>query len=72
MKYFLKKLLGQEIFRSMVSWATIFFFFGKSVNPLALLPTCLMYASYLKKSGLTSRGGLGSNASKITCLIASN
>ena len=25
MKYFRKKLLGHEIFRSMVSWATIFF-----------------------------------------------
>ena len=25
-KYFLKKLLGDEIFKSMVSWATIFFF----------------------------------------------
>ena len=25
MKYFLKKLLGHEIFRSMVSWATKFF-----------------------------------------------
>ena len=25
MKYFLKKLLGHEIFRSLVSWATIFF-----------------------------------------------
>ena len=25
MKHFLKKLLAHEIFRSMVSWATIFF-----------------------------------------------
>ena len=25
MKYFLKKLLGHEIFRSMVSWATKYF-----------------------------------------------
>ena len=32
MKYFLKKLLGLEIFRSMVSWATNFFF-EKSIKP---------------------------------------
>ena len=30
-KYFLKKLLGHEIFRSMVSWATNFFFFLKNL-----------------------------------------
>ena len=36
MKYFLKKLLCHEIFRSLVSWATKFFFgkFVKSSGPL--------------------------------------
>ena len=34
MKYFLKKLLGHEIFRSMVSWA-MEFFFEKFVKPSA-------------------------------------
>ena len=32
MKYISKKLLGHEIFRSMVSWATIYFF-KKFVSP---------------------------------------
>ena len=35
MKYFLKKLLGHEIFRSMVSWATNFFW--KTSKTLRLL-----------------------------------
>ena len=33
MKYFPKKLLGHEIFRSMVYWATDFFFLEKFVKP---------------------------------------
>ena len=33
MKYFPKKILGHEIFRSMVYWATDFFFFEKFVKP---------------------------------------
>ena len=43
MKYFLKKLLGHEVFRSMVSWPTTFFFekFVKTTGPP---PTYLMYA----------------------------
>ena len=55
-KYFSKKLLGHEIFRSMVSWATNSFL-GKFVKhsnapppPPPLLPplTYLMYALYYK------------------------
>ena len=33
MKYFRKKLLGHEIFRSIVSWATNFIFLEKLVKP---------------------------------------
>ena len=33
MKYFLKKLLGREIFRSMVLWATKFFLKNLSNPP---------------------------------------
>ena len=43
MKYFLKKLLGHEKFRSMFSW-TKNLFFEKFVNPPAPPPTYLMYA----------------------------
>ena len=45
MKYFLKKLLGHEIFRSMVFWALKTFFekFLKSYPPLP--PTYLLYTS---------------------------
>ena len=43
MKYFLKKLGGHEIFRSMVSWATKYFL-KKMENPPAPFPTYLMYA----------------------------
>ena len=41
MKYLLKKLLGHEIFRAMVSWTTIFFFliFKILSPPLLLLHT---------------------------------
>ena len=43
MKYFLKKLLGHEIFKSVVSWATKFF--EKFVKPSGPSPpTYLMYA----------------------------
>ena len=42
-KYFLKNLLGQEIFRSIVSWATKGFLKNLQ-NPPALPPTYLMYA----------------------------
>ena len=43
MKYFPKKLLGHEIFRSMVSWATKLFL--KNLQTLRPLPpTYLMYA----------------------------
>ena len=42
MKYFLKKLLGHEIFRSMVSWTTKFF--EKFVKPSYPPPTYVMYA----------------------------
>ena len=41
--YFPKKLLGHEIFRSMVSWATNLFF-EKFVKPSGPPPTYLMYA----------------------------
>ena len=41
MKYFRKKLLGHEVFRSMVSWATKFFF-KKFVKPSGPPPTHLM------------------------------
>ena len=44
MKYFLKKLLGHEIFRPMVSWATKCFF-EKFVKPSSPSPTYLMYVS---------------------------
>ena len=39
MKYFLKKLLGHEKFRSMVSWATKFFLekFVKPSGPLSYI-----------------------------------
>ena len=48
MKYFLKKLMGHEIFTSMVSWA-MKHFFKKFVKPSATPtplspPTYLMYA----------------------------
>ena len=43
MKYFLKKLLGHEIFKSMVSWATKIFL-KNFKNPPAPPPTYLMYA----------------------------
>ena len=43
MKYFLKKLVGYEIFRSMVSWATNFFLKNLQNLP-APPPTYLMYA----------------------------
>ena len=46
MKYFLKKLLGHEIFRSMILWATNFFFekFIKPSAPPSPPPTYLTYA----------------------------
>ena len=43
MKYFSKKLLGHEIFRSTASWAAIFF--RKICNISAAPPTYLMYSS---------------------------
>ena len=43
MKYFQKKLLGHEIFKSMVSRATTIFLKNLS-NPLALPLTYLIYA----------------------------
>ena len=43
MKYFLKKLLGHEIFRCMVSWATKIFLENLE-NPPSPPPTYLMYA----------------------------
>ena len=43
MKYSLKKLLGNEIFRSMVSWATKIFLKNLQ-NPPAPSPTYLKYA----------------------------
>ena len=42
MKYFLKKLLGLEIFRSLVSWATKIFLKNLQ-NPPAPPPKYLMY-----------------------------
>ena len=42
-KYFPKNLLGHEIFSSMVSWATTFFF-EIFVKPSSPHPTYLMYA----------------------------
>ena len=43
MKYFPRKLLGHKILRSMVSWATKFFFW-KICKTLWPSPTYLMYA----------------------------
>ena len=43
MKHFLKKLLGHEILRSMVPWATKHFFKNLQ-SPPAHPPTYLMYA----------------------------
>ena len=43
MKYFLKKSLGYEIFRSIVSWATIFVLKNLQ-HPPARPPTHLMYS----------------------------
>ena len=45
MKYFLKKLLGDEIFRSMVSWATKIF-----LENLVSPPTYLMYTPLMQLS----------------------
>ena len=41
-KYFLKKLLGHEIFRSMVSWATNFFFFFEKFIKLSDSPSYIL------------------------------
>ena len=46
MKYFPNKLLDYEIFKSMVSWATNFFF-EKFVKPSDSPPIYLMYAPLL-------------------------
>ena len=47
MNYFPKKLLGHEIFRSVVSRATnFFFFFEKFVKNSGPSPTDLMYTPY--------------------------
>ena len=46
MKYFLKKLLGHEIFRSMVSWVTRFFLRNLQ-NPLPLPPSYILIVSSL-------------------------
>ena len=43
MKYFLKKLMGHEIFRPMVSWATKLFL-KNLYNPPDPPPTYLIYA----------------------------
>ena len=45
MKYFLKKLLGHEIFRSMVSWGTKIFW--KNLENPPPPPTYLIYAPLL-------------------------
>ena len=44
MKYFMKKLLGLKMFRSMVFWAMIFFLKNLQ-NPSDPPPTYLMYTS---------------------------
>ena len=49
MKYFPKKLLGHEIFRSIVSWATKYFLKNLQ-NPSALSPTYSMYAPLMFRS----------------------
>ena len=42
MKYFLKKLLGHEIFTSIVSWVGYKIFFEKFIKPAPPPPTYLM------------------------------
>ena len=49
-KYFLKKLLGHEIFWSMVSWATNFFF-EKLVKP-PRLPSYILNVRSLKSNDI--------------------
>ena len=56
MKYFLKKLMGHEIFRPMVSWATKLFL-KNLYNPPDPPPTYLIYAplwSYFFKAFILS------------------
>ena len=48
MKYFLKKLLGHEIFVSMVFWATNFFF-EKFVKPSGSSPSYVLNVCSLNK-----------------------
>ena len=52
MKCFLKKLLGHEIFRSMVSWARKFFF-EKSIKPSSPPPPPSPFSCILNVRSLT-------------------
>ena len=47
MKHFLKKLLGPEIFRSMVSWTTIFFLIVKPPGPPSYILNVRSFISFL-------------------------
>ena len=71
MKYFLKKSLGHEIFRSMISWA-MKFFLKNLQNPPAPPPTYLMYAplEIPKNTPLTLKPS--SSEFKISCVIEIN
>ena len=48
MKYFLKKLMGHEIFRSVVSWATKYFL--KNLENLPAPPSYILNVRSLKHS----------------------
>ena len=55
MKYFPKKLLGRDIFRSMASWATNFFFSEKFVKLSAPLLHTLRTFPYNHEYNLTKK-----------------
>ena len=68
-KYILKKLLGHEKFRSIVSWAANFFFKKMQNPPLPSPPalTYLMYAPLFGKRRLKT-SGIDTYLSRWVCL----
>ena len=64
MKYFMKKLLGHEIFRSMVSWAAkISLEICKILSPPP--PAYLMYAPLLEINAIRAKSQLGTEEIRV-------